>query len=261
MIRVLLVDDDPALFNVTKLALERDGGVKVDLCGSVREARARLKEHSYHVIISDYDMPLENGISFVRGLRESGVSTPFILFTGKGNEQVAMDACNAGIDYYLTKSGSPQEVFGRMRDYVVSAAQKSPSHWMGDAASLGPAQILECLPEPVLVLDAGLHICYLNRSAARVFATPEYATGPHTFTRFLTRESSMDLLASLERAINRCEDEEESRISATLDVSIPDNHHLIVDCTFLPLRAEKGKHSGFLVTCRECRMPDHLPTD
>jgi|GEM_PF-2736639 len=251
VIRVLLVDDDHALFNITKLALEKGGEIEVDLCGSAHEARALLQIRPYHVIISDYDMPLEDGISLLKGLRKSGDYTPFILFTGKGNEQIAIEACNAGVDYYLTKSGSPQDVFGRMREFVIRAAQKNTLCMHRNGTGMTPVQILESLPEMVLVLDSRLRIYYQNRSAARVFGNRQPGAESLLFTHFLARNSSGSLLANFERVIRNPAETGENRFSMILEVVTTDNSPLLVECIFLPLYDENKELSGFIVTCRE----------
>ena len=83
MIRVLLVDDDPALFNVTKLLLEREGQIEVHLCESADIASEMMRHDPFQVIVSDYEMPGENGIHLLKRLRSAGDATPFILFTGR----------------------------------------------------------------------------------------------------------------------------------------------------------------------------------
>jgi CheY-like chemotaxis protein len=198
MIRVLLVDDNPALFNITKLLLEKDGKIVVDICDSAREARENLERKKYDVIVSDYDMPGEDGISFLRSLRESGHPIPFILFTGKGNERVAMEACNAGADYYMTKSGPPQEVFRTLREKVMKTAEKSrPGSSRRDLDPMG-VLILGSMSDLVLVLDRQFRIVIANPAAERTFGRALEGLSLKQVSQFLTPESS----ARLGRALN-----------------------------------------------------------
>ena len=59
----------------------------------------------YDAIISDYQIPDMDGIEFLKKVRSSGNSIPFIIFTGKGREEVVIEALNAGADFYLQKGG------------------------------------------------------------------------------------------------------------------------------------------------------------
>lgn len=49
------------------------------------------------MIVSDYPIPLENGLEFLKELRETNFDIPFILFTGIGREEVAIEALNGSV--------------------------------------------------------------------------------------------------------------------------------------------------------------------
>ncbi|MEI7650357.1 MAG: response regulator, partial [Methanomicrobiales archaeon] len=104
-IRVLYVDDELDLLKICKIYLERDGTFTVDTLTSASEALTCLKTEWYDTIISDYQMPEMDGITFLKLLKASGNKTPFIIFTGRGREEVAIEALNSGADFYLQKGG------------------------------------------------------------------------------------------------------------------------------------------------------------
>jgi PAS domain S-box-containing protein len=110
-IRVLHVDDEPALLKVAKQCLELQGPFRVDSASSVEEARAKLEKERYDAVVSDYQMPGKDGLEFLKELRENGNRTPFIMFTGKGREEVAIRALNLGANQYLNKTGDPETVY------------------------------------------------------------------------------------------------------------------------------------------------------
>ncbi len=256
MIHVLLVDDEPALFPVTKLALEKDGDIQVDLCVSPAEARTLLEEGRYQVIISDYDMPGEDGITFLRHLRESGDDTPFIIFTGKGNETVAMEACNAGADYYLTKSGSPREIFYRLKECVMRASWGYLLRHPWDIAFTTPLGVLETLPMPVFVLDERLHIRYLNRSATRISGLKTHDLEPFSFNGLLEKNSSRELIVFLEHVIGGSESQDDATCPVPLVFMGRDGRCIHMECSILPARDENGRPTGFVVTCKESMLRD-----
>jgi CheY-like chemotaxis protein len=114
MLSALYVDDEPALLEVGKLFLERGGAIRVDTISSASEALVKIRSEPYDVIISDYDMPEMNGIMFLKAVREKNLHIPFVMFTGKGREEVVIEALNNGADYYLQKGGSPKAQFAEL---------------------------------------------------------------------------------------------------------------------------------------------------
>ncbi|MFW5933043.1 MAG: PAS domain S-box protein [Candidatus Hadarchaeota archaeon] len=124
--KVLQVDDEPDILNQTKIYLERDGGdLSVDTAISVKEALKILDEEKYDCIISDYQMPEMDGLDFLEKIRdEKNSDIPFIVFTGKGREEVAVRALNLGADRYLQKGGDPRTQYGVLREAIVGEVRE-----------------------------------------------------------------------------------------------------------------------------------------
>ena len=103
-IRVLHVDDDPDYAEMTATFLEQqDAPLDVLTATSTSEALDRLDDDSIDCVISDYDMPHMDGLDFLETVRSSHPDLPFILFTGKGSEEIASEAISAGVTDYLQK--------------------------------------------------------------------------------------------------------------------------------------------------------------
>ncbi|MDN7025979.1 PAS domain S-box protein [Methanoculleus sp. FWC-SCC1] len=114
MTKILLVDDEPALLEVGKLFIERSGAISVDTAPGGAEALEKLSSCCYDCIVSDYDMPGMDGIDLLKAVRKSDPGIPFIIFTGKGREEVVIDAINHGADFYLQKGGHPKAQFAEL---------------------------------------------------------------------------------------------------------------------------------------------------
>lgn len=110
IIRILHVDDEPDLADLTAMFLEReDTQFKIETTTSASDGLDRLRKTSFDCLISDYDMPGQNGIEFLETVRVEYPNLPFVLYTGKGSEEIASDAIAAGVTDYLQKeSGSSQ---------------------------------------------------------------------------------------------------------------------------------------------------------
>ncbi|MGB9985459.1 PAS domain S-box protein [Salarchaeum japonicum] len=105
-IHVLHVDDDRSLAELVGASLTRvNDDLRVTTVATVDEALTRLDDRTFDCVVSDYDMPDRNGIEFLRTVRTSTTQprVPFILYTGKGSEEVASDAITAGASDYMQK--------------------------------------------------------------------------------------------------------------------------------------------------------------
>jgi PAS domain S-box-containing protein len=110
-ISLLLVDDEPLLLDIGKTYLERIPGISVTPAGSAASALTLLEGIAFDAIVSDYQMPEMDGIVFLKTVRARTRTLPFILFTGKGREDVVIEALNSGADYYLQKGGEPKSQY------------------------------------------------------------------------------------------------------------------------------------------------------
>ena len=123
-IRVLYVDDEPGLLDIGKRFLEKDGAFTVDTLTSVKAALEQLDTVQYDAIISDYQMPDIDGIAFLKQLKASGNITPFIIFTGRGREEVVIEALNEGADFYLQKGGEAKAQFVELSHKIRTAVTR-----------------------------------------------------------------------------------------------------------------------------------------
>jgi PAS domain S-box-containing protein len=107
---VLHVDDEPDFADVAATFLEReDSQFTVKTVTSASDGLDNLADTTFDCIISDYDMPGQNGIEFLENVRDEYPDLPFILYTGKGSEEVASDAISAGVTDYLQKGGGTDQ--------------------------------------------------------------------------------------------------------------------------------------------------------
>lgn len=127
MIRALYVDDEKVLLDLGKRFLERSGTITLDIAGSARDAIQKLKDGLYDVIVSDYQMPVMDGIAFLKYLQGKCDDIPFILFTGKGREEVAIEALNNGAEFYIQKGGDPLSQFVELEHKIKQAVARRRS--------------------------------------------------------------------------------------------------------------------------------------
>jgi len=126
-IRVLHVDDDDAFGDLASTYLERvNARLDVTTVTSTTGALDRLAARDYDCVVSDYDLPEQNGIEFLEAVREDNPDLPFVLFTGKGSEEVASDAISAGVTDYLQKETGTEQ-YAVLANRVENAVEKRRS--------------------------------------------------------------------------------------------------------------------------------------
>jgi PAS domain S-box-containing protein len=157
MFSVLYVDDEPMLLELAKLFLEKTGDFRIDTLPSAKAALETLARTSYDCIISDYQMPGMDGIVFLKTVRSHGSTIPFIIFTGKGREDVVIEALNSGADFYLQKGGDPKAQFVELAHKIRQAIQiKGAQKTMQD--------LVQGAPIPEFVIDKSHRVIFWNRA-------------------------------------------------------------------------------------------------
>jgi DNA-binding NarL/FixJ family response regulator len=111
-IEILHIEDDPSFADLVATFLEREkDAFTVRTETDPRDALAILEADTCSVdcIVSDYDMPGLDGLAVLERVRETHPEIPFILFTGKGSEEIASEAITAGVTDYLQKAGGTEQ--------------------------------------------------------------------------------------------------------------------------------------------------------
>ncbi len=153
MYTVLYVDDEPNLLALGKLFLEKSGEFVIDTKESAQEGLATLKLQPFDAIISDYQMPVMDGLQFLKEVRSGHGNIPFILFTGRGREEVVIEAINSGADFYLQKGGAPKAQFAELTHKIKQAVQKKRAEATLRTSERMISDILSFLPDATFAID------------------------------------------------------------------------------------------------------------
>ncbi|SDM57508.1 PAS domain S-box-containing protein [Halogranum gelatinilyticum] len=163
-IRVLVVDDDEAMADLSATFLERElDALEATALTDPTAVLDELADREYDCLVSDYDMPDLDGLGLLECLREADVSIPFVLFTGKGSEEIASKAISAGVDEYLQKGGT--EEYPVLAKQVANLVEKHRAEKQVRRSFLA----IESAQEGIGILDENGVYRYMNEAYASVY--------------------------------------------------------------------------------------------
>jgi len=174
MISILYVDDEQCLLDLTKRFLEKDPEMQVDTVISAAEALQKIKSRPYDIIVSDYQMPDLDGIAFLKILKARGNTSPFILYTGRGREEVVIEAINNGATFYLQKGGDIKAQYAELAHKIRLAVEKKRAEQSLLVSEELHRTIFETVPEGITLMDARGTITYASPAALSLFGLADH---------------------------------------------------------------------------------------
>jgi PAS domain S-box-containing protein len=172
MLSVMVVDDDPAILDVTRLVLERSHEISVRPVSSSREALEVLQKDSFDAIVLDYDLPEINGIEFLKIIRGKGDVTPVIIFTGVGREHAAIAALNNGANFFLKKGENMEMPFVELQRMIRHAVDQ---RFMGKAKGLSRKIVFDLVNfslDAEFAIDPEGNVLAWNRAMEQLTGVP-----------------------------------------------------------------------------------------
>ena len=181
-INVLHVDDDPAFLDLASRMLDRtDERIDVTTETDPRVALDRLASSAIDCVVSDYDMPQMNGLEFLRHVREDHPKLPFVLFTGKGSEEIASEAISAGVTDYLQK-GPREDQYALLSNRIVNSVERHAAEREIDETRTRFSKLLEHSADYIFIIDSDGTLTYVTPSVERILGyDPDELVGDEAF--------------------------------------------------------------------------------
>lgn len=136
-VKFLIVDDNAHAINLVKAMLRGFGTDKLDDAQTIEQAKQRMKANPADIIILDYMMGEEEGVTFARWLRTDPESpnqfVPIILLTGHADMARIMKARDAGVNEFCIKPVTPADLMKR-----INAVINQPRAFVQSGAYFGP---------------------------------------------------------------------------------------------------------------------------
>jgi PAS domain S-box-containing protein len=167
-IHVLHVDDDPDLAEMASVHLEReDDRLSVQTATTPDDAVDHLATADVDCIVSDYEMPGTNGIEFLETVREEYPDLPFVLYTGRGSEEIASEAISAGVTEYLQK-GSGTSQYTVLANRITNAVERYRSARALETSRERLSLFFEQSPLGIIEWTEEFEVSRTNEAAGRI---------------------------------------------------------------------------------------------
>ena len=164
MIRVLHVDDEAGFLDLVSFFLKREGDFEVDTTTTAESALEKMQSENYDAVVVDYSLPGMDGIELLKILRARGLQIPFVLFTGKGKEETAIQALNCGADFYLQKGANPQLQFAELANMLRRSVQGNRAEAAAREGERFLSSVFSSIQDGISVLDKDLNILRVNQT-------------------------------------------------------------------------------------------------
>ncbi len=123
MHNILIIDDDSRIRDLLKAYLQKKGFL-VDVAIDAFEAREKIANNNYDLLIVDVMMPKETGIEFTEKYKASGGTCPILMLTAMGESENRIKGLESGADDYLAKPFEPRELELRANNLIKRFANK-----------------------------------------------------------------------------------------------------------------------------------------
>lgn len=209
--RILVVDDDARLRTLLQRFLE-DNGLLVRTAHDATQMDRLLEREYFSLIVLDFMLPKEDGLSICRRLRSQGVDTPVIMLTARGSDSDRIAGLDAGADDYLPKPFNPKELLARIRAVLRRQVKELPG---------APSQQLEVVEFGPWTLDLSTRI--LKKQGSEVTLT----TGEFAVLKALVQHPREPL--TREKLMSLARGREWGALERSIDVQVSRLRRLIED--------------------------------
>ncbi len=260
LISVLYVDDEQDLLTIGRIYLERQGGFTVDTVSSAHEALSSGKIRSVDAIVSDYQMPGMDGIAFLKAVRDEFTDIPFILFTGRGREEIVIEAINNGADFYLQKGGDPRAQFAELAHKIRQAVWRRQAEASLHESRKQLSDIIGFLPDATFAIDREGTVIAWNRAIEEMTSVPaDEMTGKGGYAYAVPfygspRPLLLDLVHESDEVISRYYphvSRSGMTITAECELNLPGRGKRTVLINACPLGNQAGELAGAIESIRD----------
>lgn len=117
MVKILIIEDNPALQGLTRDLLSSEG-YEVDAAGTGEEGRRKIKDMQPDLLVLDLSLPDDFGLDICREMKQKYPSLIVFIMTALGNSEDVVAGLDAGADDYIPKPFNQREFMGRLKNLL-----------------------------------------------------------------------------------------------------------------------------------------------
>jgi len=129
--RIIVAEDNDQAARLVMLVLRDMGAQDVEFAKDGQEAwdliEASKKSDPFRLVISDWNMPNLTGIQLLKRLRKTNNPVPFIMITGRGTVDSALQAAMSGATTYIPKPFTPDQLMRKITSVMETASDQTVS--------------------------------------------------------------------------------------------------------------------------------------
>ncbi|MEM9165966.1 MAG: response regulator [Planctomycetota bacterium] len=116
--KILLVDDSKTMRNIQKSVLSQLGFTEVEEACDGQDALSKVGAFAPDLMLVDWNMPIMDGLTFVKAIRTQDKTTPIIMVTTESEKARVIEAIKAGVNNYVVKPFTPDVLSQRINETV-----------------------------------------------------------------------------------------------------------------------------------------------
>lgn len=121
--RIFIIDDSKTMRNIEKSVLATLGHTEVAEAGDGQDALSKVDAFNPELILVDWNMPVMDGITFVKQYRAKGGKTPIIMVTTEAEKARVVEAIKAGVNNYVVKPFTPESLGAKVNETIARTAK------------------------------------------------------------------------------------------------------------------------------------------
>ncbi|MDC1049002.1 sigma-54 dependent transcriptional regulator [Flavobacteriaceae bacterium] len=187
MIRILLIEDEEPIRRVlVRILSEEDAQYKITEAVDGKKGFHLLKKESFDLVLCDIKMPKMDGIEVLQNAKNSKINTPFIMLTGHGNVETAVEAMKLGAYDFISKPPDLNRLLTSVRHALENKYLRSENKKLKSKV----AQKFEIIGLSKPIIEMKEMISKVATTDARILITGENGTGKELVAHQLHRQSN-----------------------------------------------------------------------
>ncbi len=120
--RIMLIDDSKTMRNIQKSVLKQLGYTEIEEACDGQDALSKVAAFNPDLCLVDWNMPVMDGLTFVKTFRQKDKSTPLIMVTTEAEKSRVIEAIKAGVNNYVVKPFTPDLLSERITETLAKVS-------------------------------------------------------------------------------------------------------------------------------------------